>query len=138
VFPAQDDGRSPADSHDPRGALFAERAARVRTEQHVAEQRQELERLAAELRAFTVLRDNFHDLYRLERDGRIAAERVAAECITERERSQDELHRLRSENAQLRADLDRVRRPRPLSALPERELRGAPHVDWMPRLVEDR
>jgi hypothetical protein len=138
VFPAQDDERSLSDSHDHRGALFAERAARLRAEQTVAEQRHELQRLATEIRTFTVLRDNFHELYRQERDGRIAAEVLAAEAVERRERSQEELNRMRAENLQLRAALVRAQRPQPLSIAPERELRGTAHVDCMPRVAEER
>jgi hypothetical protein len=133
VFPVQDD--------ELRGALFAERAARLRAEQTVAEQAKELQRFAVEMHTFTVLRDNFHELYSQERDARRAAERVAADCLAERERTQDELHKLRSDNAQLRTALIRAERPRPTPVAterPEREVRGVAQVDWMPRLVEDR
>jgi SMC interacting uncharacterized protein involved in chromosome segregation len=138
VFPKQDVERLLTDFHDVRDALFAERTARQRAEQKAADQEKELQHLTAEMRTFTVLRDNFHELYRQERDGRIAAERVAHDRIAERDRIQAELDRLHADNAQLRTALVRTQRPRALALAPDRELRGTAQVTWKPRVLEER
>ena len=78
------------------GLLAAERAARV-------EQEERLKRLQADVRELSQLRDNFHTLYREERESREAAERMADERREAAEHQQVEL-------AGLRSDVERLRR----------------------------
>lgn len=131
VFPIEDVERLLAELHDLRKALAAERAARQQAEQTVAEQRRELKLRGDEMRTFTVLRDNFHDLYREEHDIRVAAEAVARDAMAERDRLGAEVVRLSGENNRLRTALSRAQLP-----VPSRELRGAPQVDWRPRVID--
>jgi hypothetical protein len=136
VFPVEDMHRLLADVQELRNALLSERSARQEAEQTIAQQRKDLERLAAEIRTFTVLRDNFHDLYRQEHEARLAAERIAADRIAERDRLEDSAERLRVDNATLRSALSRAQRPR--TAAPDRELSGSVLPVWAPVFAEER
>jgi hypothetical protein len=115
-----------------RATLFTERAARAQAERAAVELEHEVARLQVELRTFTVLRDNFHELYREERDRRIAVERVAADCANQRTQHEQQVRALRAESMQLRSALARG------GTGPEVELRGAAPSAWTPRLVEGR
>ena len=84
-------------------ALHAERAARTRAEQLSAERDEAVAKLQAELRDLSRLRDNFHSLYREERELREEADRIAEERSEERDTLQGEV-------AMLRADVERLDR----------------------------
>ena len=84
-------------------ALNAERAARARAEQLSSERDDALAKLQAELRDLSKLRDNFHSLYREERELREEADRVAQERSEERDALQGEV-------GLLHADVDRLNR----------------------------
>jgi len=99
--------------------------------------RTEVDRLEAELRTFTVLRDNFQELYRQERDARIAAEREVDRRRAERDRLESEVHMLHSKLHNLRIALARWQSGQPAHG-PELELRGEPYPGWTPKLVEGR
>ncbi|HXA30413.1 MAG TPA: hypothetical protein VN193_16890 [Candidatus Angelobacter sp.] len=93
----------------------------------------EVQRLEAELRAFTVLRDNFHDLYREERDARAAAERQVEAVIAERDRLHAEVGMLHAQLHSVRETLARTQRQPAARTV---ELRGQPTPAWKPRILE--
>lgn len=91
------------DPDDLRAALEVERAARAQAEA-VARQRDDMvAKLQNDLRDLARLRDNFHNLYREERELRAAAEQLADD--------RNETHgTLESEIASLSAEVDRLKR----------------------------
>jgi len=101
-------------------ALDTERAARARAERLYAEADASLAKAQREARDLLRLRDNFHSLYREERELRAEAERVAEEHSIERDG-------LEAEIIVLRADVDRLDRlvKRYQAARAERETAAA-------------
>lgn len=93
----------------------------------------EVQRLETELRAFTVLRDNFHDLYRQERDARVAAELRVEAVTAERDRLHAEVGMLHAQLHSVREQLVRARREPAERTI---ELRGEPTPAWKPRILE--
>jgi len=84
-------------------ALNRERAARQRAEHLYVERDEALARLQVEMRDLGRLRDNFHSLYREERELRSEADRIAEERIQERDA-------LQAQVLLLQADVDRLDR----------------------------
>ena len=84
-------------------ALNTARTARARAEQLCIERDEAVAKLQGEMRDLMKLRDNFHSLYREERELRTEAERLAGERSAERDALQNEL-------ILVRADLDRLGR----------------------------
>lgn len=84
-------------------ALNRERAARQRAEQLYVERDETLAKLQVEMRDLGRLRDNFHSLYREERELRTEADRVAEERSLERDTLQQQV-------MLLQADVDRLDR----------------------------
>jgi hypothetical protein len=83
--------------------LAAEQAARQRAEAFAAERDSRAAKAEADLRDIAKLRDNFHNLYREERELRETAERTSEAAVEERNRLESDVVRLQSE-------LDRVKR----------------------------
>ena len=108
---------------DPQDPLDAERAARARAEERYAEADRLVAKLQHEQRDLLKLRDNFHSLYREERELRAEAERVAEERSIERDN-------LDAEMVVLRADLDRLDRiVKRLQANPAPQAPATPTAD---------
>ena len=108
---------------DPEDALGAERAARARAEERYAYADRLVAKLQSEQRDLLKLRDNFHSLYREERELRAEAERVAEERSIERDN-------LDAEMVVLRADLDRLdRMVQRLQANPAPQAPATPAAD---------
>jgi chromosome segregation ATPase len=84
-------------------ALNTARAARARAEQLYMERDEAVAKLQGEVRDLMRMRDNFHSLYREERELRSEAERVTGQSREERDGLQNEL-------ILVRADLDRLNR----------------------------
>jgi chromosome segregation ATPase len=84
-------------------ALAAEREARAQAESRAAERDARVAKLEADVRDIAKLRDNFHNLYREEREMRAAAEQTAEQ------RSEEHGH-LESEVVHLTAEVERLRR----------------------------
>jgi predicted nucleic acid-binding Zn-ribbon protein len=100
---SSDGGVATLSDDDLLDALNSARAARARAEQLYTERDEAVAKLQAEVRDLSRLRDNFHSLYREERELRSEAERTAEERIGERDALQQEVILLHS-------DVDRLDR----------------------------
>jgi hypothetical protein len=96
-----------------RDALKTERVLRERLEQVNADQDDRLAAAQTQVRDLTRLRDNFHELYRAERDARLAAEALAEDSTRDRDQVQTEMLVLRAEGERLRYSLSRLQRVAP-------------------------
>jgi hypothetical protein len=94
-----------------RVAFVAEHHGRLRAEALAAERDETIARLQAELRDLGRLRDNFHSLYKEERQLRAEAEQVAEQSRDERDLMEREVVRLASEVDRLERHIVRLQRP---------------------------
>jgi chromosome segregation ATPase len=93
-------------------ALATERASRSAAEARAAELDERLARLAVETRDLTRLRDNFHSLYREERELRTAAEEIADQRSQERDELQQQVILLSSDVERLDRQVTRLQQAR--------------------------
>lgn len=91
--------------------------ARARLEQLLAAKDDAVTRLERELKDLAKLRDNFHSLYREERQLRAESDRVAAERSSERDRLEEDLIVVRGDVDRLQRMLKRLQEAGPAPAV---------------------
>jgi hypothetical protein len=89
--------------------LDGERAKQTHRDAAMAALDDRIAALSVQVRELTHLRDNFHRLYREEREAREAAEREAGAAAQARDQVEGELLVLQARSGQLRRHLERVR-----------------------------